>query len=83
MGNDMFKLATTEIQRWADMYRENSIVHAHDGQYAQSDLCVKMAHELNNVLKLLNAVDEIHEDSIENNESIDDSKTIKNGLDSL
>ena len=49
-------LAMNEIKRWMDVYLDNSVVHEHEGQHEQSQLCIKIATQLNQVHALIESV---------------------------
>ncbi len=55
-------LARTEIERWMETYCHNAAVHEQAGQQEQSSLCLKMAVQLNQVMRLLNALNDLEQE---------------------
>lgn len=49
-------LAQKEINRWIDIYFNNAVVHEQEGDNEQSQLCLKLASQLNQVNVLVESV---------------------------
>ena len=56
-------LAMSEIKRWSDMYCENAIIHVLNGDIVQSELCRKIANELDHVLQIVSAINDIDQEN--------------------
>ena len=63
-------LAMSEIKRWSDMYCENAIIHVRNGDIGQSELCSKISSELDHVLQIVSAINDIEQENDATNQWI-------------